>query len=183
LIFLMHDEHPLKATDVETGEGAEKLKAFKERLKNDRIVGFFKSPDELLALVIQSLSELRQPDLTTFHYVSDIPAPPEEYIAHPYTLLQTHRLIGRKDELSLLTDWVGGKELPGGVAANSVRIMSVIAIGGMGKSALTWTWFNEIAPQEIKPLAGRMWWSFYESDATFENFVIRALAYVSRRTG
>jgi hypothetical protein len=30
-------------------------------------------------------------------------------------------------------------------------------------------------------LAGRLWWSFYESDATFENFVTRALAYVSRR--
>ena len=51
----------------------------------------------------------------------------------------------------------------------------------MGKSALTWKWFNEIAPQEMKPLAGRMWWSFYESDATFENFVIRALAYVTGR--
>ena len=51
----------------------------------------------------------------------------------------------------------------------------------MGKSALTWKWFNEIAPQEMRPLAGRMWWSFYESDATFENFVIRALAYVTGR--
>ncbi|HYX40447.1 MAG TPA: hypothetical protein VE821_02055, partial [Pyrinomonadaceae bacterium] len=27
----------------------------------------------------------------------------------------------------------------------------------------------------------RMWWSFYESDATFENFVTRALAYVTHR--
>ena len=33
----------------------------------------------------------------------------------------------------------------------------------------------------MKPLAGRMWWSFYESDASFENFVIRALAYVTRQ--
>lgn len=84
--------------------GAEKLKALKERLKTDRVVGFFKSPDELLALAIQSLSELRQPDLTTFHYVSDIPAPPEPFVAHPYTLLQTHRLVGRQPELNLLTD-------------------------------------------------------------------------------
>src|SRR6185295_17900464 len=53
--------------------------------------------------------------------------------------------------------------------------------GGMGKSALTWKWFNEVAPQEMKNLAGRMWWSFYESDATFENFIARALAYVSNR--
>ena len=62
-----------------------------------------------------------------------------------------------------------------------VSIFNIVAIGGMGKSALTWKWFNEIAPQEMKPLAGRMWWSFYESDATFENFVIRALAYVTGR--
>jgi hypothetical protein len=46
---------------------------------------------------------------------------------------------------------------------------------------LTWKWFNDIAPQEMKPLAGRMWWSFYESDATFENFVTRALAYLTQR--
>src|SRR5438309_2937159 len=68
LIFLMHDDHPVKPADVETGEGAEKLKALKERLKTDRVVGFFKSPDELLALAIQSLSERRESNLTAFHY-------------------------------------------------------------------------------------------------------------------
>jgi tetratricopeptide (TPR) repeat protein len=178
LIFLMHDDHPLRATDVETGAGAEKLKALKERLKADRVVAFFKSPDELLALVIQSLSELRRPDLTTFHYVSDIPEPPEAFIAHPYTLLQTHRLVGRQPELNLLTDWVAKP----GSDVYKARILNVVAVGGMGKSALTWTWFRDIAPQEMKPLSGRMWWSFYESDATFENFVTRALAYVTRHT-
>ena len=177
LIFLMHDDHPLRVTDVETGAGAEKLKAFKEKLKTDRVVGFFKSPDELLALVFQSLSELRQPDLTKFHYVSDIPEPPEAFIAHPYTLLQTHRLVGRQPELNLLTDWVA--KLNSDVY--KAHILNVVAVGGMGKSALTWTWFRDIAPQELKPLAGRLWWSFYESDATFENFVTRALAYVTRR--
>lgn len=177
LIFLMHDDHPIKATQVETGGGAEKLKAFKERLKADRVVGFFKSPDELLALVIQSLSELRQPDLTTFHYVSDIPDPPEPFIAHPYTLLQTHRLVGRQPELNLLTDWVARSDSD----VYKARILNVVAVGGMGKSALTWKWCNDIAPQEMNPLAGRMWWSFYESDATFENFVTRALAYTTRR--
>ncbi|HKS27573.1 MAG TPA: DUF4062 domain-containing protein [Pyrinomonadaceae bacterium] len=178
LIFLMDEKHPLNASDVETGGGAEKLKALKERLKTDKVVGVFKSPDELLALVIQSLWELHQPDLTTFHYISDIPAPPEAFIAHPYTLLQTHRLVGRQPELRLLTDWVAKPDSE----VYKARILSLVAIGGLGKSALTWTWFNNIAPQEMNPLAGRMWWSFYESDATFENFVTRALAYVSHRS-
>ena len=34
----------------------------------------------------------------------------------------------------------------------------------------------------MSPLAGRLWWSFYESNATFENFITRALVYCGRRT-
>jgi len=183
LTFVMHEDHPVKAADMEKGEGVIKLDAFKSRALL-KVTDFFKSAADLRAHIIGSLSAFHEPDLTAFHYVSDIPAPPEVYIAHPYTLLQTHNLIGRQAELKLLTDWITGKELEFDghkAAADSARIMSVVAIGGMGKSALTWKWFNEVAPQEMKDLAGRMWWSFYESDATFENFVTRALAYVSRR--
>jgi hypothetical protein len=61
------------------------------------------------------------------------------------------------------------------------RLLALVAIGGMGKSALAWHWWNEIAPQEMTPLAGRMWWSFCESDARIETFTARALAYVTRR--
>jgi len=177
LIFLIHPEHPVKGGDVETGEGAAKLEALKKRLGTELVVNFFKSPEGLRADVINSLSQYHQADLTAFHYISDIPDPPEAYIAHPYTLLQRKGLVGRQAELNLLTDWVThpSEEI------HHARILNVVAIGGMGKSALTWKWFNEIAPQEMKPLAGRMWWSFYESDASFENFVTRALAYVTRR--
>src|SRR5689334_12656452 len=51
LIFLMHDDQPVKAADVETGDGATKLKAFKERLATERVVNFFKSPADLRANV------------------------------------------------------------------------------------------------------------------------------------
>jgi tetratricopeptide (TPR) repeat protein len=179
LIFVMDKSHPITADDMDI-ENAAKLKTFKDRVQTENIVNFFKSPTDLRAYVINSLSQLRKPDLTAFHYVSDIPTPPEVYIAHPYTLLQTHRLIGRQAELNSLTDWVvGGRDVPWNVS--TARILNIVAIGGMGKSALTWKWFNDIALQEMRPIAGRMWWSFYESDATFENFVIRALAYVTRR--
>jgi tetratricopeptide (TPR) repeat protein len=177
LIFLMSDEHPVRPSDVETGEGAEKLKKLKERLKEERVVGFFNSVDNLGLQVVQALVPYRGLDLTTFHYVSDIPAPPEIFVAHPYTLLQTSRLVGRQTELSLLTDWVAKSDTD----VYRAGILNIVAIGGLGKSALTWEWFNNIAPQEMTPLAGRMWWSFYESDATFENFITRALAYVTRR--
>jgi tetratricopeptide (TPR) repeat protein len=180
LIFIIDKAHPLAdftIDDIETGENSVKLEKFKKRLETDNVVAFFKSPADLRAHVIDSLSTRRERKETEFHFVSDIPKPPEIYIAHPYTLLQTRDLIGRQNELNLLSDWVAKP----GAAVYQARIFNVVAIGGMGKSALTWKWFNDIAPNEMKPLAGRMWWSFYESDATFENFIIRALAYVTGR--
>jgi tetratricopeptide (TPR) repeat protein len=190
-IFLMHESHDLKAADVEKGIGGEKLDALRGRLNTERVVNFFKNPDDLRAHVINTLASYEKEKIAKetkssaekpepaakFHYVSDIPQPPEVYDAHPYTLLQTHNLVGRQPELNLLTKWVTQTDSD----VYKAHILSVVAIGGMGKSALTWKWFNEIAPEEMKPLAGRMWWSFYESDASFENFIIRALAYVSKR--
>jgi hypothetical protein len=156
LIFFMHEDHPVKGTDVETGDGAAKLKTLKEQLAAAHVVSFFKSPADLRANVIDSLAHYRERNETAFHYISDIPKPPEIYIAHPYTLLQTHDLIGRASELNLLTDWVAKPS----ASVYQARIFNVVAIGGMGKSALTWKWFNDIAPNEMKPMVGRMWWSF-----------------------
>ncbi|HEV7645450.1 MAG TPA: DUF4062 domain-containing protein [Pyrinomonadaceae bacterium] len=190
-IFLMHEDHSLKVSDIEKGIGGEKLDALRRRLGAERVVNFFKNPDDLRAHVINTLasyakkqkakeigSASEQPKpAAKFHYVSDIPQPPEVYVTHPYTLLQTHSLVGRQPELNLLTKWVTQTDSE----VYKAHILSVVAIGGMGKSALTWKWFEDIAPKEMRTLAGRMWWSFYESDATFENFIIRALAYVSKR--
>jgi MinD-like ATPase involved in chromosome partitioning or flagellar assembly/tetratricopeptide (TPR) repeat protein len=173
LMFVMHKDHPIRIEDVEMGKGAEKLKAFKERAEAEKVLRFFKSVDDLRSDVIDTLSKMRAPNPSPFHYMSDIPAPPEAYIAHPFTLLQTGRLVGRQPELNSLTEWVAKSDKP---------VLDVVAIGGIGKSALTWHWFNEVAPLEMKPLAGRLWWSFYESDATFENFVVRALAYVTNQS-
>jgi tetratricopeptide (TPR) repeat protein len=192
LIFLMHDDVPVLPKDFDKGEAAEKLEKLKSRLMKERVLEFFKNPEDLRGLVVHSLGEIKKqldagrtdqtgPPISaeiakSLHHVSEIPQPPEPYIAHPYTLLRVRRLIGRENELDLLTARMTGR-----APFREIRIFSIVGIGGMGKSALTWTWFNDFAPQEMRPLAGRMWWSFYESDATFENFVTRALAYASRR--
>jgi tetratricopeptide (TPR) repeat protein len=195
LIFLMGDDHAVRPGDVETGPGAKKLNSLKKRLRSEQIVNEFHSPDDLRAKAINSLAAVKSrldaeaaektakegtsvlpASITSVRAVFDSPTPPEPYIVHPYTLLQTRKLIGRQNELNRLTGWINKTNAP-----NRARILSVVAIGGMGKSALTWHWFHEIAPQEMTPLAGRMWWSFYESDATFESLVAHALAYVSGR--
>jgi tetratricopeptide (TPR) repeat protein len=188
LIFFIHEDHPVTGRDVETGPGASKLRAFKDRIGKERVAAFFKSPGDPKGDILAALITLGKKldtaaaggdvvasTVAKLHRKTSIPAAPEPYIAHPYTLLQSRDLVGRQHELNALTDWVAKPGSP----AFEARIFCFVAIGGMGKSALTWKWFNQIAPNEMKPLAGRMWWSFYESDATFENFLIRALGYVS----
>jgi hypothetical protein len=179
LVFLMADDHPLLAADVETGLGAERLAGLREQVRLQQGVNFFSSHDDLRAKLIAELAEMRnrlRPQEASFHHIRQLVAPPEPYIAHPYTLLQTSEVVGRQQELNALTDWITDS------GSNAARIMFFVAIGGIGKSAVTWKWFNEIAQHEMRPLAGRVWWSFYETDARFDNFVTRTLAYVTGQT-
>jgi tetratricopeptide (TPR) repeat protein len=189
LVFFIHKDHPVLGGDVETGSGAAKLEALKDRIGKRRVAAFFKTPEDLRAHALEALTNLSSElykkgnDATAravaqLHRSTSIPMPPEPYIAHPYTLLQTPDLIGRQTELNALTDWVANP----GAQAFGARVFCFVAIGGMGKSALTWKWFNQIASNEMKPLSGRLWWSFYESDASFENFLNRALCYVSAQS-
>jgi tetratricopeptide (TPR) repeat protein len=108
-----------------------------------------------------------------------LPDAPEAYVAHPYMLLRTHGLIGRQGELDSLTAWATGTDLFRRV---NTPVLCVCASGGMGKSALTWHWFKNVAPEVGSGWKGRIWWSFYEADSDFEAFVTRALAYVSGQT-
>ena len=59
-----------------------------------------------------------------------------------------------------------------------MRLFTVVAIGGMGKSALTWKWFNDIAPNELPPRGAHVV-ELLRERRLFENFVIRALAYAA----
>jgi tetratricopeptide (TPR) repeat protein len=187
LIFFAHEDHPFTVKDVETGAGAVKLQALKDRIGKARVAAFFRSPEDLRANVVEALNAFAKgiqegsaetassQAVAQLHRRTFIPEAPVPYVAHPYTLLQTRELVGRRAELNLLTDWVSDPK----AATGNASVLAIIAIGGMGKSAHAWTWFNQIAPNEMKSLAGRLWWSFYESDATFDNFLNRALCYVS----
>lgn len=55
LLFIMSDDHPVRAADVETGPGAEKLSQFKAVVRREVIVTEFRSPDALKAAVVTGL--------------------------------------------------------------------------------------------------------------------------------
>lgn len=60
-----------------------------------------------------------------------IPKLPSPFFAHPYPLQAN--FTGRVREREMLTEWLTEDNRP---------VFALIAIGGMGKSALTWVWVN-----------------------------------------
>jgi hypothetical protein len=100
---------------------------------------------------------------------TEIPSPPLPYFAHPYPLQAN--FTGRVKERKELTDWFFEGPQP---------IFAYIAIGGMGKSALCWYWLQEDIIKEGLAPDGIIWWSFYDKEARFESFLIKAIQYVSQ---
>ena len=189
LIFIMGEDHPgpKRAADYETfyeqdSEKKKKLTALLDEITKQHDVGFFDSPQDLGLKVYQALNELKDWGSITFDpelnrqrqqeslapaHAKPIPVPPAYFIAHPYIL--TRKFFGRQIELVALDEW----------AKSDDTTMIVEAIGGIGKSMLTWEWIQTRAKATIPELAGVMWWSFYESDASTSNYLRYALAYVT----
>ena len=66
-------------------------------------------------------------------------------------------------------------------AADPTNLLLFDAIGGNGKSMLTWEWTTKHATTVRSDWAGRFWYSFYERGAVMADFCRRALAYITRR--
>jgi hypothetical protein len=115
----MSDKHPVMAADVDTGEGAEKLKKFKERLQRERVVAFFDSPSDLEAAVSQALVPYRDSE-TTFQ-ISGGPQP----LIH--TLPTQQEIEGREAECATILR---------AMSAGDDRVLAFAAPGGFGKTAL-----------------------------------------------
>ena len=114
--------------------------------------------------------------------------PPQPHFAQPYPL-QEH-FTGRARERQMLTEWLKDDDRP---------VLALVAIGGMGKSALTWAWLQRDVldlplpgqpddppavaaacrlPDDARP-EGVLWWSFYEREARCAAFLNEALTYAS----
>jgi Domain of unknown function (DUF4062) len=180
LVLLTGPQHPFTETDIDLGAAGERVRWLREEVRRHG-VSYFSSPEDLRSLLIDGLADIRQrlpPRSALTQHANRPDPPPAPFVVGPYTLLQTTEVVGRQRELALLTDWVSdpGKDV------YQARVLALLAIGGMGKSAVAWKWFHDIAPQELPALAGRVWWSFYETDARFDNFVLRTLGYITGRS-
>ena len=93
------------------------------------------------------------------------PTTADWHIAHPYPM--PPNFTGRAAEQKMLDDWLSN---------DKDRLFILRALGGFGKSALTWQWINtHVNPAEWTKL---VFWSFYEGDASFEHFIEETLKYL-----
>jgi len=188
LLFVMADDHPVTLADVEQDpEKLAKLKAFKVHAKKmregsevNRIYQTFDSPEDFAkksAIAVGRLAEFleRQPVPETLSPHSDkpeeptLPKPPELRAVPSY--LGSHGFVGRTSELETLDAWAG--------EADPNAILLFEAIGGSGKSMLTWEWVTNHAVAAREDWAGRFWYSFYERGALTTDFCREALAYMT----
>jgi tetratricopeptide (TPR) repeat protein len=100
------------------------------------------------------------------------PEPPEEprreewCLAHPYPM--PPNFTGRAAERAMLSEWLD--------ADADHPLLLLCALGGFGKSALTWHWLLHDVDPRRWPRA--VWWSFYEGDASFDSFLRETLTYL-----
>ena len=194
LLFIMGNDHAVKLGDIETDpEAIQKLAAFREDAKRfeadssvHRVYKVFNDLAEFERSATQAVADLRRflneqaapaagpPDAIVALALADsepqpIPKPPAFYAEPPY--IGSHAFVGRKAQLETLSDWAS--------AADPHPVLLFEAIGGTGKSMLTWEWVTSRATAARGDWAGRFWYSFYEKGAVMADFCRRALAYVT----
>jgi hypothetical protein len=194
LLFVMGSEHPVRVADVEkAAKKVKQLASFKERAKKllpgssvNRVYSVFESIEDFKEKISAPLNELTlhlqaQPQPPVVDEVppkshSTLPQPPAFYAEPDY--IGSHKFVGRDSQLQELSDWAN--------PADPTNLLLFEAIGGNGKSMLTWEWTTNprhalAARPADKPWAGRFWYSFYESGAIMADFCQRALAYMTGR--
>jgi tetratricopeptide (TPR) repeat protein len=174
LAFLVDEKQPWPVEWIDHGTDRERLQDFKRELRLRHVVGRLTEPAQLRGDLLDRLREYsgarRSPAPPP---EPALPRPPEPHVAHHYNLLHSAGVIGREAELAELDAWAGD--------AGGPRLLSIVGIGGLGKSALSWRWFHERVAVATPLVAGRLWWSFYHPDADLDRFITVALAYCSQQ--
>lgn len=200
LLFIMGEEHDVKRNQIENDpKKQKKLDAFRARAKRiatdsavERVYAVFESLEDFKEKIGPAVAKLadeierrhesvgsqesptadieRSTPATT-SLTKPVPRPPTLYAAPDY--IGSHPFVGRRSQLDELDDWAR--------AADPTNLLLFEAIGGNGKSMLTWEWVTTRATDVRTDWAGRFWYSFYERGAIMADFCRHALAYMTGR--
>jgi Domain of unknown function (DUF4062) len=190
LLFVMGENHSVKKADVKLDpDRSKKLDAFRERAKRmrggsevNRVYQVFESLEQFATAAATAVGRLVQHLASKGDGVDEVvPSPSAGDAALPRApdlaalprYLGSHQFVGRSSELQTLTDWCG--------PADPNPMLLFEAMGGSGKSMLTWEWLTKHALGARDVWAGRFWYSFYEKGAVMAGFCRQALAYMTMK--
>jgi tetratricopeptide (TPR) repeat protein len=194
LMFIAPRDFKMSANLREPEDKWRKQSAFRESVKHSQVIDYFTSPEDLARRAVQAVRNLEQAKGTFGSGASETgattarPLLPEPYANHPYS--PRKHFTGRVREREMLTEWL---------TRDQRTLLTLVGIGGMGKSALAWVWtqsdvmclplpgFSYQSPDERDrcqvpqgfQVAGTLWWSFYERESRFSRFLDEALIYFS----
>lgn len=164
LCFIVDREHPWKRSFIEF-EKENELNALLKKIKDEKTISYFTTIDDFKAKLTVSLSKVIE---KKSKITEKEPLARQPYTPHPYPLPKN--FTGREEEKDLLSNWLNEEK---------EQVLVIEAIGGMGKSALSWVWLQELLNSSPE-LDGIFWWSFYE--ASFETFLHKLACYVLGKT-
>lgn len=158
LIFMLAEDAPWPYSMIEHGEAAERLKSLRQELGKDYLAGFFKTCEELAGKAGTAVANWQERSRAATGGKS---APIDSNQVNITRLPITGRnLFGREPELKLLDEaWAG----------NKINVLSLVAWGGVGKSALVNHWLAKMALDDYRGANRVYGWSFYSQGTTDRN--------------
>jgi hypothetical protein len=165
-IYLLDDNVPVSPVEMRKEvQWQEKLASFRVRARHpSRITATFRTADDLKTAVVQTLARLQleqrramgqQTVPSSQDPASNLPVPPAFIARPPY--IPGYVFQGRARELGLLRDW----------ARSADPVLVVEAIGGMGKSMVTWQWVTRACRQLSHTTLATSWTAARKLRAVF----------------
>jgi hypothetical protein len=158
LLFVMGEKHPITEADIELNpDKRKKLEAFRERAKRmhegsevERVYQIFDSLARFSTAAATAIGRLARhlkpgpenPEGAIDESESDAALPRPPNLAAVPRYLGSHPFVGRASELQTLTDWSG--------PADPNPMLVFEAMGGSGKSMLTWEWLTKHATRDTR---------------------------------
>ncbi len=179
---------PLEDLESITAEDRQRLAAFRKLAESDTVYASFENDTDFQIKAMQSLEQLRR-DIDAADAAKEetqtpqhqpaaaiaAPADPDlllpttapafHFVRKPY--VEKQGFEGRINELAQIDSWAMSKD----------GMLLYQAIGGMGKSMLTWHWAKNRSALVRNDWAGQLWYSFYEQGTDLKDFCVHALAY------
>ncbi len=170
-IMFYFNQEPFMPRDQNDLKQMGKVIEFRDRLFQEGLAWYYEGAEKFKGVIDIHLSKLivqwtKQSKRETSKIEKRTALYP--YFAHPYPMQEN--FVGRQKERSLLLEWLEKDPTP---------MLSLVAVGGMGKSALSWYWLNEDLLKKGKKFDGVIWWSFYDKDSSFERFLENSISYAS----